>query len=543
MAFIGGFIRRWIADDGLIVLRTVANLHAGNGPVFNAGERVEVNTSAMWTFLVWLFTIPDQEHMETLAIWLGLFLGVAGIIVASYGASVFHESAALIPFGAVVYLALPPARDFLTSGLEWSLVIFYLSVLWLFLVRFPDKPIWIAIWAGLSWLVRPELALYGGLAGLALLIQHRKELRSCLKIVGAGVAIPGVYEIFRMGYYGLLTPHTAVAKSASESYFGRGIDYLGDFVLPYYLWIPLALVVLTLCVTVWKREERLSVPVLVMVGAAALHTLYVVRIGGDFMHARMFLPPLFALLCPVMLVPARNIVSGIASLAAAIWAFIVVAGGSQNYLSWAEQHVDPDKGAVYEPEVWSSGTGRSLDELPRTVDYYDALPNMNKFDRAMHALDEGDAFGWVLEDRGRAEWRTLKRDDETYPPTIYWLSLGYTGMSAPLEIRVLDPIGLSNPLAARQPRLPEKRIGHDKELPIDWQIAFSSASLENLPPEASAENIRRIRNVIANDPAIQELLASYRDPLTPARFLKNIRFALTGGRTIEVNPDPNAYKH
>ncbi len=32
----GAWQRRWIADDGLIVLRTVRNLLAGNGPVFNA---------------------------------------------------------------------------------------------------------------------------------------------------------------------------------------------------------------------------------------------------------------------------------------------------------------------------------------------------------------------------------------------------------------------------------------------------------------------------------------------------------------------------
>src|SRR5690625_491907 len=39
--FWGGWQRRWIADDGLIVLRTVRNLIAGNGPVFNAGERLQ----------------------------------------------------------------------------------------------------------------------------------------------------------------------------------------------------------------------------------------------------------------------------------------------------------------------------------------------------------------------------------------------------------------------------------------------------------------------------------------------------------------------
>lgn len=48
LAFYGGWQRRWMSDDGLIVLRTVRNLLAGNGPVFNAGERVEANTSTLW---------------------------------------------------------------------------------------------------------------------------------------------------------------------------------------------------------------------------------------------------------------------------------------------------------------------------------------------------------------------------------------------------------------------------------------------------------------------------------------------------------------
>ena len=50
----GAWQRRWISDDGLIVLRTVRNLLAGNGPVFNMGERVEANTSTLWTYLVYV---------------------------------------------------------------------------------------------------------------------------------------------------------------------------------------------------------------------------------------------------------------------------------------------------------------------------------------------------------------------------------------------------------------------------------------------------------------------------------------------------------
>ena len=61
---VGAWQRRWIADDGLIVLRTVRNLLAGNGPVFNVDERVEANTSTAWTYVVWFFSWVPPDYEE-----------------------------------------------------------------------------------------------------------------------------------------------------------------------------------------------------------------------------------------------------------------------------------------------------------------------------------------------------------------------------------------------------------------------------------------------------------------------------------------------
>ena len=43
---------RWMSDDGFIHLRVADQLLHGNGPVFNAGERVEASTSPLWVFLL-----------------------------------------------------------------------------------------------------------------------------------------------------------------------------------------------------------------------------------------------------------------------------------------------------------------------------------------------------------------------------------------------------------------------------------------------------------------------------------------------------------
>src|SRR5262245_7605731 len=38
------WVRRWLTDDGFIYVRVVNQILDGNGPVFNAGERVEAAT-------------------------------------------------------------------------------------------------------------------------------------------------------------------------------------------------------------------------------------------------------------------------------------------------------------------------------------------------------------------------------------------------------------------------------------------------------------------------------------------------------------------
>ncbi|HEY3652166.1 MAG TPA: hypothetical protein VGL33_29630 [Streptosporangiaceae bacterium] len=42
-----GYLTRWICDDGLIFTRAVEQILAGNGPVYNLGERAETSTSAL----------------------------------------------------------------------------------------------------------------------------------------------------------------------------------------------------------------------------------------------------------------------------------------------------------------------------------------------------------------------------------------------------------------------------------------------------------------------------------------------------------------
>ena len=144
---------------------------------------------------------------------------------------------------------------------------------------------------------------------LLLLLVTTAGWRARLLIVVAGGLLPVGYQIFRMGYYALLVPGTAVAKEASGSRWEQGFLYLANFNNPYLLWIPAVLLIalgLLLVATRtrpwWVHHEvagghsRLvrtlqSPPTVVtfITLSGLIQAIYWIRQGGDFMHGRVLL--------------------------------------------------------------------------------------------------------------------------------------------------------------------------------------------------------------------------------------------------------------
>ncbi len=131
------------------------------------------------------------------------------------------------------------------------------------------------------------------------------------------------YQIFRMGYYGLLFPGTALAKDATGSKWQQGFVYLANFNQPYLLWAP-AVLLIGLAVMVmllrgrpawvnrhapagsrWaaRTVQSPQAVVVFMLVSGVLQAVYWIRQGGDFMHGRVLLTPLFCLLAPVAVIP------------------------------------------------------------------------------------------------------------------------------------------------------------------------------------------------------------------------------------------------
>ncbi|MEU8895085.1 flagellar motor control protein ZomB [Nocardia sp. NPDC048505] len=561
---IGGWNRRWIADDGLIVLRTIRNLLAGNGPVFNAGERVEANTSTAWTYLVWFFSWLTQARLEYVVLGIALTMSVLAIVFAMLGSARLWggtASALLLPAGVLVYIALPPARDYATSGLESGLVICWIGLLWWLLMRWAQAGrvrlpglFGLVFVAGLAPLIRPEMTLVGALALLMIFLAPMPESRLRPFLVrGCIIAIAGLvplgYQIWRMGYYGLPYPNTAVAKDAGGAKWSQGFTYLWDFVGPYHLYIPLLVLLVVGVVAGWARRtggerqrwtvrrfrEWLRSPgavVTLVLGAGLLLTVYALRVGGDFMHGRMLLPQLFLLLLPVAVVPFRLPERGRPAnwaLAVLVLAWIGTVGWSLFAASTTAIKSGTtirSSGIVDERIYYVLNTGH--DHPIRAEDYLD-YPRIRAMVDDITASPNG---GVLLNSPSFMFWYVapppLPIPEGGAGHAVFFLNLGMTSMNVPLDVRVIDPMGLAYPLAAHTDRLVDGRIGHDKSLYPDWVIV--EAGMVDVKPwmpwYLDEKWVAQARTAMSC-PATEALMISYRDPFTFERFKHNLLHSLT----------------
>src|SRR5262249_21933559 len=95
--------------------------------------------------------------------------------------------------------------------------------------------------------------------------------------------------VWRIAYYGELFPNTYYAKSAALPWWSQGAFYAKIYferTWPLALAVPCAL---------FARPRR---QVALELSLAAVYTLYVMRVGGDFMFGRLLVPvpPFLAIL-------------------------------------------------------------------------------------------------------------------------------------------------------------------------------------------------------------------------------------------------------
>jgi arabinofuranosyltransferase len=520
--------RRWMSDDGLIVVRVVRQILEGNGPVFSAFERVETNTSTLWTYLVTVLAAITRLRIEYLAVYLGLVLSIAALVLGMDATRRMHRArgstAAIVPAGALLVIGAFPYWDYATSGLETGLCFAWVALCWWLLVR-GDRPRIAALVFGLGPLVRPDLGIGSIAFFVAMWALQRPPWRTTLKLVAIGAALPIAYEIFRMGYYGTVVPLPALAKSASSSAWSRGFTYLRDFVQPHFLWVPFAAVIGLFGYVTHERavSKRDVILIAAPIATAAINALYVIRVGGDFMHARMLLVPGFALMLPAFVLPLRKPAIPVIAIVACWAAAIAIRNGD------GKSHVTVTRVIEDERVGYVSWTGKQNPIHSRVFERAD-VPGRTLI---ADALVRGErrfiaqlGFGTPMTAQHAA-------------PYVYAAGrLGTAGAVASLDAIVSDTLGLANPIGARiTPTLPGF-TGHEKVLPWAWHLADygDPAHDGDRVADTPAYAIEAARRAMQCG-EVKELLASVREPMSASRFWNNLTGAVRRTRLVIPN-DP-----
>ena len=587
-----GWELRWVNEDGFIYFRVVDHLLAGDGPVFNAGERIEAYTSPAWLALLAVAGgLLPFAGLEWISVVLGVALSGAGLGAACAGALRLDRALApdarrlLLPLGALVIAATPAFWGFVTSGLETSLVFAWLGVSFFALTRLvgagegvaaAEEParadgsetsvrsgatpprLALAVLLGLGPLVRPDLAPFSACFVLALLFVCRAvRPRAAVGLIAAALALPVAHQLFRMGYFAALVPSTALAKEAGLAFWTRGLGYLGDLVLTYALPLPLAVLGWLgwrRAAPAWREGRGRAVAVAAApVLGALLHVVYVVRLGGDYMHGRMLLPSLFAVLMPVAVValPRRR------ALAAALTAAIVLWAGVAALALRAPSQFGPEAGRWQVLDQRAKQRDTPTHPYPVTLADHDALPlSQPSVGYRARALAEPGRTILSL-DAPVAGRRTadgvvpvqrplpldLRADPAVSAPVVIFTgSIGRLGYAAGPEVRIADRLGLADPLAARLRLAPERtaRAGHEKLLPDAWFLArFADPAAVRASRRFGADPRIPAARAALGCGELARLLEAVNGPLTPARFVENLAAAIDL-HSLRVPGDPLA---
>jgi len=300
----------FLCDDAFISFRYADNLAAGHGLVWNEGEWVEGYTNFLWTAMLggasWIgLDIP------LVALFGCLLSFVLALVATAAAVRRLAPRPPLLPFAAIALAGAQPFYTFASSGLEtMPAAALIAAAMWASAASAPRRGVWLSSLAlTAATMMRPDHALFYGSFGVALVAEdllhrpdrplwRRLDLRRYLAYAAPFLLIYVPYFLIRWRVYGDLFPNTYYAKSGHLSHWKQGFVYAAHFVgaSGAWAWVPAALFVI-LGKPHARDETRARIFALL---AVPIFARYIMKVGGDFMEYRFFVP-----LLPIVAVAAE----------------------------------------------------------------------------------------------------------------------------------------------------------------------------------------------------------------------------------------------
>lgn len=434
----------WFTDDACILFRSLEQLFAGNGPNWNAHERVQVYTSPLWYFMlagVRIFT--ENYYLST--ILLSFLLWVSTLLVIR----IILEDDIRFLLASLIFVGSNGFYDYTSSGLENVLAYFLISLFLLFYWRLFSQSEesqnrqkaerWyltiLMLLFGLLLLVRYDLVTIL-LPAMLYLVYSYWTVFSLKKWIGISVlaAIPFVsFTIFSVIYYGFPLPNTAYAKVfngiARIELLKQGLKY------PYVslCYDTLTAIIILLAIVIGfsglaKKQARF------LALGLLTNLLYVVYVGGDFMQGRFLSYSILISVVILMLTFEFNFRNKYSILAfSIIGLYLVFYPHTPLNSSLTYRNRDSNFGIADERGFYFHGT---------------SLNSYLKWDRETELLP-----------MVRTAWKGNKFKQSEEKVRVYHI-IGYFGLYAGTDKIVVDPMALADPFLARLPTAGRWRIGH-----------------------------------------------------------------------------------
>lgn len=414
----------WLGDDAFITFRSVENMVAGRGPVWNVDDRVQTFTHPLWFWLLCAARFVTGDIVTTAQL-LGIAVSSIAMVWLARITGFGHAAAAAL----TLCLASRACTSYATSGLETPLVYLLLTAL-VAAAGTTDRERRlhrVALVCGLLGTTRLDMLV---LAGPALFACMRgMPRRTVVRALGTGFLPLVAWSAFATVYYGSPFPITAYAKAfchgvPAADLAAQGLVYVQRSLFGDPL-TPVVIVAGIVAGLLQPGRRALAIGVL-------LYTAYVVKVGGDYMQGRFLVPPFFlaVAILALRLATARPL-AATATMVAACLVTCIPGVPRAAMLRWPDDPVyTPDASGIVEEEIrgqWDHGI-LSRGRVSSVFGSHGAVLVSEGLDRRMIHV---------------------------------WGSMGWTGFRAGTHVHYVDP-WLCDPLIARLPVAdPAKwRIGH-----------------------------------------------------------------------------------
>ena len=290
------FVTNYQVDDALITFRYAENLAAGNGFVYNIGERVCGTTTPLFTLLLAglaVLGIPVPSAAITISV---ICAGVTTFALARFGQESGAGATAFLP--AILYSLYPRSLISDISGLETALFTMLIVLTMYQLIRRHYNTA--AIAAGVAALTRPEGI---GLVAVVMFVALVERVPRIWKVFAFPFVLISGWLVFAYSYFGTAIPNSLSAKAVL--YQKAGTDVFGRVGELMTLGPDLGLLAfgVLICLTIWLaiKQDRIAWIGLTAIGLVAGLAIFPPRIF--YWYAAPGLPLIFVVIarCCAML--------------------------------------------------------------------------------------------------------------------------------------------------------------------------------------------------------------------------------------------------